>query len=108
MRRILSNRLSWRHLRLLDCGVLSRRDFTKFKTDRAEHERLIAEYNAQNGATAPLTSYKTSIDESVLEQLVIHGMVPADEMTEVTEEHLKKLRRKRSRDTIRDVRSGSD
>ena len=61
MRRILSNRPLLRHLRLLDCGV-SLRDFTKFKPDKAEYKRRIAEYKAQNGATAPLTSYKTSID----------------------------------------------
>ena len=68
---------------------MGRKDFSNFMKQRVDYERRLKEHNTQNGTSAPMTGYKCSIDESVLEQFVLLGMVPVANLEDITEEHLR-------------------
>jgi len=68
---------------------LTTADFVEFKHAREVYERRIAEKNSDPNVSVQLTSYKDSIDPSVLQIFAIGDWVPVDKVAEITEQHLK-------------------
>lgn len=72
--------------RLEDINV---RDFVAFKESRAIYERRISEKKEDATVQIPLTTYRNSIDESVLELFVIANWVDAPSVDRISEEQIK-------------------
>ena len=64
-------------------------DFVKFKEAREVYERLVNEKSAELGTEIPKTSYRNSIDSSVLELFVTLQWVPESSVDSITENSLK-------------------
>ena len=71
-------------------------DFVKFKERRAIYERKANAKNQESGFEVPLTSYRDSIDESVLDLFVLSSWVDASCIEDITEEQLKAVIKDRS------------
>lgn len=65
-------------------------DFVVFKDKRDLYERKLSEKNSENNTDIPITTYRNSVDESVLEFFYISGWIPVASIDEISEEDLKK------------------
>jgi len=64
-------------------------DFVRFKEDRLIYERRIEEKNLEPNFQVQLTTYKDSIESTLLELFALGDWVPVDTVAEITEQHLK-------------------
>ena len=85
--------------RLKDIGTES---FVEFKRRREIYERQIAEKNTEHGVNVPLTSYRSTITEPVLEMMVMAKWVSATDVASITEEQLKSCIDERARIKVED------
>lgn len=72
-------------------------DFVQFKEKRAIYERKINAKRSESSIEVPLTSYRYSIDESVLDLFVLSSWIEAAFMEEITEEQVKGVVENRSK-----------
>ena len=71
--------------------------FARFREERAIYERRVLEKNAQEGVHVEVTSYRNSIDESVLALMIRANWVDASDVEQLSEEQLQACVLERSR-----------
>lgn len=71
-------------------------DFVRFKERSSVYERQVVEKDSETGIQVPLTSYRNSIELSILELFVMVNWVPVDKVESITEAHIHECVEKRS------------
>ncbi len=70
--------------------------FVKFLQLREIYENKVTEKRKEIGPEVPMTSYRTSIDKSVLELMVMAQWISANNVNGITEDQLRKCVRKKA------------
>ena len=78
------------------CGIRTE-DIVQFKEKRLVYERKVAAKSTEGEVNVQLTSYRDSIDESVLDLFVLSAGVLADTVSGITEDQLKSVVEERSK-----------
>lgn len=72
-------------------------DFVTFTESDSIYEKKIEEKNKESGMKIPLTTYRSSVDELVLELFLIANWIKAEDVANVIEKQIKKCIKTRTR-----------